>query len=128
MLLSDIALLPADADRATISAYLTASTAWTLTANSHNSHIYRHDGANGTFRVFIPADDDPAFAEDSRLMCAEAIDSINAVALGLPANVDREALARLVQIVDWTRTHGAGIPDSLTADLLTLATGQGSTR
>jgi hypothetical protein len=128
MLLSDIALLPADADRAAISAHLAASTAWTLTANSHNSHIYRHDGANGTFRVFIPADDDPAFAEDSRLMCADAVDSINAVTLGLPANVDCEALARLVQIVDWAHTHGSAIPDSLTAELLTLATGEGSTR
>ncbi|GAA2411033.1 hypothetical protein GCM10010404_81180 [Nonomuraea africana] len=123
-----VGLVPLDADHATLTAHLDASPDWKRTASTNNTFIYRHDGEDGTYRVFVPADDNPTYDGEDKVMCAEAAYSINAVTLGLPANTPNEAIRRLVEIVETTRRRDIAWPYPAMTTLYGIATGQDVTR
>ncbi|WP_449065979.1 hypothetical protein [Planomonospora algeriensis] len=121
--------VPFDADRATLAAFLEGHPEWERTNSCDHYVSYWHPSFPRRYdRIEIPANDDPHFSTEDRTTCRTAARLINAVTLGVPTSTPEEAVRRLVEITEWARTRGAGIPDSLTAELLAITTGTSVTR
>ncbi|MFG6197812.1 hypothetical protein [Nonomuraea sp. JJY05] len=132
---TDITLVPLDADEKTLKLYLDASPLWTYSSRTNTVVAYRHDGdeTRGPVRVFVPVHDDPDFApdpDDDRQECARTAYTVNAVALGLPANTSREAVRRLVEIANLSSNHKPGTirPAFTPTRIHAVATGQEAAR
>ncbi|MBG0818936.1 hypothetical protein [Planomonospora sp. ID82291] len=116
--------VPFDANRAALAEYLDAHPEWECVLFGPQYAYYRHPSFSRPHdHIEIPANDDPRFVSEDRKICQTAARLINAVALGLPTTTPQEPLRRLVEITEWARTRGAGIPDSLAAELVAIATG-----
>ncbi|MGV9383630.1 hypothetical protein ACWDRB_47990 [Nonomuraea sp. NPDC003707] len=138
---TDIKLVPLDADAATLTDYLLASPLWISTrAVVRGCRVHRlleavinpaSRAENGDPFVRIPETDHEMYdADEDAHMCAKAAHQINAVALGLPAHTPREAVRRLIEIVNLSNDRD---PDTWYArrallDIHTVATGQETAR
>ncbi|TMR14081.1 hypothetical protein ETD86_29485 [Nonomuraea turkmeniaca] len=109
-----IAFVPLDADRETLAVYLEDSTDWEQSGTSFAGAVRLYDTvverhlmhadlvAIPSVRLRAPRDADQA--EWERKMCAEAAHRINAHLLGLPYETPRDAVQRLVGVVQWAQT------------------------
>ncbi|MFC4014649.1 hypothetical protein ACFOY2_46015 [Nonomuraea purpurea] len=131
MRLQDIRLVALDADRATLIAFLDATPPWSLVTTGRDRVVYSFDSKRTLASlVDLPADDDPAYVEEDREMCATAATEINAFQLGLPLGTPREAVRRLIEIINLSsdRDPDMWYARRSLADIHAVATGREATR